>query len=276
MKENVYLDYNATARIRPEVISLVTKVMGEVGNASSIHSFGRHARKYVEDARAQVAALVGAKPDQVIFNSGATEGLNTVLCNFKNKRILVSSIEHPAVLESAPDAEKIPVTKDGVIDLPAFERMLQNGEPPALIAVMLVNSETGVIQPVKEIAEMAKGYHKETLVMTDAVQAAGRFPVSFGELGVDFMVLSAHKMAGPQGVGALIVREGVAISPRISGGGQEMGRHWYDNGKFLQKKNTFTDFIDCARHLIASDYTSPSRLAIMGGSAGGQSPPEAC
>ncbi len=221
MKTPVYLDYNATARIRPQVIELVRKVMGEVGNASSVHGFGRAARKYVEDARTQVADLINVRAPQVIFNSGATEGINTVLCGFKDKRILISAIEHPAVLESAPHSEKIPVTEDGVVDLAAFEKLLKDGAPPALICVMLVNSETGVIQPVKEIAEIAKTHSPETLVMTDAVQAAGRIPLDFNDLGADFMVLSAHKMAGPQGVGALIFREGVSFEKFMCGGGQE-------------------------------------------------------
>ncbi len=219
MKDPVYLDYNATARIRPQVIDLVTKVMGEVGNASSVHSFGRNAHKYVEDARAQVAALVNVRRAQVIFNSGATEGLNTILCGYKDKRVLISAIEHPAVLESAPQAEKIPVTPDGIIDLEAFKTMLTDGDPPALVAVMLVNSEIGVIQPVKEIAALA--HDAGALVLCDAVQAAGRIPVDFKGLDVDFMVLSGHKMAGPQGVGALVFREGLQLPKFMCGGGQE-------------------------------------------------------
>ena len=219
MKENVYLDYNATARIRPEVISLVTKVMGEVGNASSIHSFGRHARKYVEDARAQVAALVGAKPDQVIFNSGATEGNNTVLANFRNEPVFISAIEHPSIMKAAPQARHFPVTQNGVVDLDALKTLLNDKASPALICIMLVNNKTGTIQPVKEITELA--HEKGIKVLCDVAQAAGRIPIDLSYLDVDYMVLSGHKIAGPHGVGALILREGTQIEPLITGGGQE-------------------------------------------------------
>ena len=217
--DSIYLDYNATAPIRPEVLDLITKVMGGVGNASSVHRYGRTARKYVEDARAQVAALCHVEPEQVVFTSGATESNNTFLQAFKNKRILISAIEHPAVLQSAPHAEKIPVTRDGIIDMDAYQKMLNDGEPPALVSVMLVNSETGVIQPVAEMAKLAR--EKGVLFHTDAVQGAGRVDLNMAKLGVDYMSLSAHKMAGPQGVGATIIRAGVDVPRFMLGGGQE-------------------------------------------------------
>ena len=118
--KRIYLDYNATALIRPDVIDLVAEVMDTVGNASSVHSFGREARKYVEEARRHIAALIQTKPEQIIFGSGATEANNTVLAGLRDKRVLVSAIEHPAVLDAAPHAEKIPVTKDGIVDLEAL------------------------------------------------------------------------------------------------------------------------------------------------------------
>ncbi|MCI5061273.1 MAG: cysteine desulfurase [Alphaproteobacteria bacterium] len=215
----VYLDYNATTPIRPEVLELVTNVMAQVGNASSVHAFGQKARDIVETARAQVAGLCGVAPEQVVFTSGATESNNTVLCGLKNKRVLVSAIEHPAVLAAAPHAEKIPVTSDGVVDLDVYRKMLGEGDPPAIVSVMLVNSETGVIQPVREMADMA--HEAGALFHTDAVQGAGRLDISFDTLGVDYMSLSAHKMAGPQGVGAIIWREGLELSKFMLGGGQE-------------------------------------------------------
>lgn len=215
----IYLDYNATAPMRPEVRDLVMKVMGGVGNASSVHHFGRTARKYVEDARIQVAALCAVAPDQVVFTSGATESINTVLCGFRDKRVLVSAIEHPAGLAAAAQAEKIPVTPDGVVDMKAYEALLNDSEPPALVSVMLVNSETGVIQPIKEMAE--KAHAVGALFHTDAVQGAGRLDISLETLGVDFISLSAHKFAGPQGVGAIIYREGLALPRFMLGGGQE-------------------------------------------------------
>lgn len=216
----IYLDWNATAQIRPEVLELVTKVMGEVGNASSVHDFGRHAHKHVEDARAQVAKLCGATSEQVVFTSGATESINTVLSGYRDKRVLISAIEHPAVIASAAHAEKIPVTPDGVIDMDAYAAMLKDGDPPALVSVMLVNSETGVIQPIAEMAKMA--HEVGALFHTDAVQGAGRIDITLKTLGVDYMSLSAHKFAGPQGVGAIIKRDADMELPKFMlGGGQE-------------------------------------------------------
>ncbi len=191
--------------------------MGEAGNASSIHGAGRNARKLVEDAREEVAKLAGVKAAQVIFNSGATEGNNTILSGYQDKRIFISAIEHPSVLEAAPHAQKIPVTKNGIIDVDAFQKMLE--DEPALVCVQLVNSETGARQPVADIAHLAK--NAGALVLCDAVQAAGRMEIDFKELGVDYLTLSAHKFGGPQGTGALIFREGLQIPKFLRGGGQE-------------------------------------------------------
>lgn len=214
-----YLDYNATAPIRPEVIELMTKIMGKVGNASSVHGHGRAARKYVEDARIQVANMCGVEPEQVIFTSGATEATNAALCQFKDKKTIISSIEHPAVKDSLPNAIEVPVTSDGLVDMTAYEQLMNEGEPPALVSIMLVNSETGVIQPVAKMAKIAKD--KGALFHTEVVQAAGRINISLETLGVDYMSLSAHKFAGPQGVGALILRKGLEAPKFMRGGGQE-------------------------------------------------------
>ncbi|PZQ46401.1 MAG: cysteine desulfurase [Micavibrio aeruginosavorus] len=211
----IYLDYNATAPIRPEVIARVGEAMRVAGNASSIHGDGRSARKIIEDARSEVAALVGVQPAQVIFNSGATEGNNTILSGYKDKRVLILAAEHPSVLEAAPFAQKIPVTKDGAIDLDAFEKLL----PADLVCVQLVNSETGVIQPLAEVSALCKKHG--ALLLCDAVQAAGRIALDFTSLGADYMTLSAHKFGGPQGVGALIFRTGLQIPKFLHGGGQE-------------------------------------------------------
>lgn len=216
--EKIYLDYNATAPLRPEVIELVTKIMGEVGNASSVHGHGRAARKYVEDARDQVARLCDVSAEQVVFTSGATEATNAVLTPYKNKKTLISAIEHPAVMDSIPDAVQIPVTPDGLINMDAYQQLL-NKEKPDIISVMLVNSETGVIQPIGEMAALA--HQQGALFHTEIVQAAGRIDISLDKLGVDFMSLSAHKFAGPQGVGALITREGLEAPKFMRGGGQE-------------------------------------------------------
>lgn len=205
--------------MRPEVRDLVIKIMESVGNASSVHGYGRAARKYVEQARAQVAGLCAVESDQVTFTSGATESINTVLHAFRDKKVLTSAIEHPAVLQAAPHATRIPVTKDGIIDIAAYKNMLTESPPPALVCLMLVNSETGVIQPVAEAAALA--HEKGALVFVDAVQGAGRLDLNMRKLNADYMALSAHKMAGPQGVGALMTRQGLEIPKFMLGGGQE-------------------------------------------------------
>ena len=216
--DKIYLDYNATSIIRPEVLERVTKIMGEVGNASSVHDFGRRARKHVEEARAQVATLCNVEPEQVVFTSGATESINTVLCGYRDQPVLISAIEHPAVIAAAPHADHIPVTSDGIVDMDAYQKLLTTIKP-ALVSVMLVNSETGVIQPIADMAKMA--HEAGALFHTDAVQGVGRIDISLNKLGVDYISLSAHKFAGPQGVGAVIFREGLALPKFMLGGGQE-------------------------------------------------------
>jgi cysteine desulfurase len=223
-KNVIYLDYNASAPLRESARLSMIAALDDTGNASSIHGFGRTARKRVEDARALVGALVGASAKQVIFTSGATESNNTIISGFTG-RILISAIEHPSVLEPAmlKGAEKIPVTSDGLVNMAALETMLESGPTPSLISIMLVNSETGVIQPVADIAQLARRYG--AAVHCDAVQAAGKIPVSIKDLGVDFLTLSAHKIGGPQGAGAIITSDGSTVclaSPvLLHGGGQE-------------------------------------------------------
>ena len=219
MKKAVYLDYNATTPLRPEVIALMGEVMAEPGNASSVHGFGRHARKRVEDARGQIAKAFNVGPQQIIFNSGATEGNNTILKGFTGQRILISGIEHSSIIDSGVRAELIPVTQDGIIDLDAFKKLLAQDPKPALVSVMYVNNETGVIQPVAEIARLAK--EAGAVVHTDAVQAVGRIAFTREELGVDFITLSAHKFGGPQGVGAIIMAAKAPLPKLLHGGGQE-------------------------------------------------------
>jgi cysteine desulfurase len=215
----IYLDHNATTPAKPAVIETVTAMMRACGNASSVHAAGRHARAAVEEARQAVAALAGADPKGVIFTSGATEANNAVLKQFSGSRILVSGIEHPSVLEAAPHAERIPVQSNGIVDMDALGRMLKATPALALVSLMLVNNETGAIQPVEEAARMA--HAAGARFHTDAVQAAGRIPLSMAILGVDYMTLSAHKMGGPQGAGALIAAPGTPPVKLIHGGGQE-------------------------------------------------------
>ncbi|MCB1556754.1 MAG: cysteine desulfurase [Alphaproteobacteria bacterium] len=227
MPPPLYFDYNATAPLKPAVRDIMAAVLAETGNPSAAHAFGRKARARVETAREQVAALLKATPAQVIFNSGATEGNNTVLQAFRGTRVLVSAIEHSSVLNSAPEAEKIPVTLDGLVDLDALESLLQQRPSPALISVMAVNNETGVIQPLQEIGDLARRYG--ALFHCDAVQAIGKISLDMTTTGIDYLTLSGHKNGGPQGVGALILRDctdGTCIpTPTfLHGGGQEQRR----------------------------------------------------
>lgn len=225
MSDNlVYLDYNATAPLRTEVATLIEDLQrGAPLNASSVHAPGRQARKLIEKARNQVAALAGVPNEQVTFNSGATEANNTVLQYFAKEdgpdKIAVSAIEHPSVLDVIPAAVKIPVTPDGLIDMTALEDILTSENKPSLVSVMLVNNETGVIQPIQEISALV---HKHgALLHCDGVQAAGRIPIDMGAMGIDFLSLSAHKIGGPQGVGALVLGF-CGITPAwLQGGGQE-------------------------------------------------------
>ena len=216
-----YFDHAATSPIRPEVIALMAEVMGQVGNASSVHKSGRQARSILERAREQVGMLVGARAQEVIFTSGGTEANNQVLQAHAGGPILVSAIEHDSVINGRPGLEQVAVDQNGLIDLKALEARLGQGEP-GLLSLMLVNNETGVIQPVAEAAALAKS--KGWMVHTDAVQAAGKIPLAIGALGVDYLSLSAHKFGGPQGVGALVLRPGMDPKPLLQGGGQERRR----------------------------------------------------
>jgi cysteine desulfurase len=221
MRAPVYLDYNATAPAKPAVIAAVAAALAETGNASSVHRFGRLTRRTVETARDQVAALVNASPASVVFTGSGTEANNLALHRAQGQAVLVSAIEHDCVLRAAPDATLIPVTRDGVVDLEALDRMLA-GTSSALVAVMLANNETGVVQPLAEIVRIARAHGAS--VHCDAVQAAGKVAIDMQALGVDTLALSAHKLGGPQGVGALIVSDRVAMRPLLVGGGQERGR----------------------------------------------------
>lgn len=221
MKAPVYLDYNATAPVRPEAASAMAAALREVGNASSVHRFGRAARRRLEQARESVAALVGARAQDVILTSGGTEANNLALLGTGRPRVLVSAGEHDSVLHAAPPAERIPLRRDGRIDLTALASMLAADAWPALVSVMLANNETGVIQPVHDVAVLARQFGAR--VHCDAVQAVGRIPVDISALGVDLLTLSAHKIGGPQGAGALIVRDGAPVRPIVLGGGQERG-----------------------------------------------------
>ncbi|MCZ6605375.1 MAG: cysteine desulfurase family protein [Alphaproteobacteria bacterium] len=230
MTRTVYLDWNATAPVSAEVAAAVSDAMtaammesGTGGNPSSIHGPGRKVRAAVEDAREAVASLAGAKPREVIFTSGATEANNMVLVGSGRETIIVSGIEHPSVLLVRDDVVRVPATLDGIVDLDRLAAALEGTDGDALVAVMLANNETGVIQPIEEVVRLAR--EAGALIHCDAVQAAGRIEIDICALGVDTLSLSAHKIGGPTGVGALIVREGTPpIEPILKGGGQERSR----------------------------------------------------
>ena len=225
-----YLDYNATTPLRPRVQEAFVEALNACGNASSVHVEGRAARASIERARGQVAALVGVPAAAVVFTAGGTEANNLAISGVIHgenvKRLLVSSIEHPGVLEPCRAAgipvREIAVTADGCVDLDDLAVALSESPDRALLSVMLANNETGAIQPVAEIAGIARD--NDVLIHTDAVQAAGRVEVDFQELGVDMLSLSSHKLGGPQGAGALIIRSGIKCRPLTLGGGQENRR----------------------------------------------------
>lgn len=222
MESAHYLDHNATSPVRPEAWRAVADAMERAGNASSVHRFGRVARRLIEDARETVAGLVGAAPGDVIFTSGGTEANNLAVRGAGRARVLVSAIEHVSILDAVPDAVRIPVDGNGVVDLGALDRLLAEDGRPALVCVMLANNETGVIQPVAEVAAIARKHGAR--VHCDAVQAVGRIAVDLRSLDADSLSLSAHKIGGPMGVGAVVLACRVPLQGRQKGGGQESGR----------------------------------------------------
>lgn len=230
-EKRAYLDCNATAPLRPEARTAMLAAFEAAGNASAVHHEGRQARKLIEEARAAVAALVSARAEDVFFTSGGSEGAATLLApGFKGPngqpvtRLIVSAIEHSAVLSGGrfdPACVDIcPVTADGVIDLAALRDLLARTDEPALVALMLANNETGIIQPVHEAVALARSFGAS--IICDAVQAIGKIEVDLKALGVDALFLSGHKLGAPQGVGAVVLAEGASLgAPLIRGGTQE-------------------------------------------------------
>jgi cysteine desulfurase len=218
----VYLDHNATSPLRPSAFDAMAEALRAGGNPSSVHKVGRAARVAVDRARRQVADLVGALPAEVIFTSGGTEANNMALRGAGRRRLLISAVEHESVRNAAPDATAIPVDARGVVELGALEAALGALSEPALVSVMLANNETGVVQPIADVVRLARA--AGALVHCDAVQAAGKMPLSLHGLGVDYLSLAAHKLGGPTGVGALVVRAGAPLATDRKGGAQEANR----------------------------------------------------
>ena len=213
----VYFDYNATAPLRDSVRQAMVEAMDLLGNASSVHSFGRDVRKKIENARQKIAESLGVEPKRVIFTSGATEANNLALKNFPG-RVIVSSIEHDSVLKVRGDIITISVSADGIVDLEHLDNLL--GKDPGnltLVSVMTANNETGVIQPLAEVIDVAKKHG--AYVHSDAVQAIGK--MSFPWHTLDMVSLSGHKLSGPAGIGCLVINPSLPLIPHTKGGGQE-------------------------------------------------------
>ena len=233
MSARVYLDWNATTPLRPEARVAMAAAWDLAGNPSSVHAEGRQARRLVEEARAAVAAAVGALPRNVVFTSSGTEANALALAPGLRigargpvQRLLVSAVEHASVLAGGrftPEAlARIAVTRSGVIDLDDLRGQLASG-PPALVSIMAANNETGALQPVHEAAEII--HEAGGLLHIDAIQAFGKIPCDINVMVADLATLSAHKIGGPKGVAALVVTEGLTgLEPLLRGGGQELGR----------------------------------------------------
>lgn len=238
-ERKVYLDHNATTPLHPEVKKEMITAMDAFGNPSSLHGFGRRARRLIDDAREKISSFIGGKPDEIIFSGSGSEANNTVLnllyctakrCeapHTKRHQIITSQIEHPCVLEAAACLEErgieviyLPVDRYGKVDMDQYASLIS--EKTALVSVMMANNEIGTIQDIKEIGKIA--HSRGALFHTDAIQAVGKIPVNVHELGVDYLSMSAHKIYGPKGVGALYVSPGAPFCPFIRGGHQERGR----------------------------------------------------
>jgi cysteine desulfurase len=221
-RTETYLDWNATTPLRPEAAAAISAVLVRCGNPSSVHRWGRAARQAVEQARLAVGALLDAPREGVVFVSGGTEANQLALLGSGRDRILVSAVEHDSILRAVPAAERIPVDRHGVVVLDALDRILAADPRPALVSVMFANNETGVVQPVAAIGAIARAHG--ALFHCDAVQAAGKIALDTGAIGADLVTLSAHKLGGPPGIGALVVMGELDLTPLLRGGDQERGR----------------------------------------------------
>ncbi|MGB8956259.1 MAG: cysteine desulfurase family protein [Tumebacillaceae bacterium] len=234
MTRTVYLDYNATTPVEPQVLeTMMPYLQGEFGNPSSVYSLGLRAKKAIGKAREQVADLLGSSPQEITFTSGGSEANSMIMMGIplqrrpKNGHVITSSIEHPAILRACEflaayhgyEITYLPVNASGVVDVEDVRLALR--PETVLVTVMMVNNEVGSIQPIREIGELCR--ERQIHFHCDAVQAVGRLPVDVSELNVDSLSLSAHKIYGPKGVGALYLRHGIEVLPLIHGGGQEGG-----------------------------------------------------
>lgn len=232
--KSIYLDHAASTPVHPEVAKVMLNIMTEqYGNASSVHQFGRSAKRILNGARDNIAAFLGCSPDEWVFTGGGTESDNLALygaaaaVSHKGRHIITTQIEHHAVLHTCEELEKegfkvtyLPVDSTGRVSVTDVEAALQ--EDTVLISVMYANNEVGTVQPIQEIGQLAR--ERGILFHVDAVQALGALPITLRELPVDYMSFTAHKINGPQGIGGLYVRSGAPLHPRLHGGLQERGR----------------------------------------------------
>ena len=230
----IYLDNAASTAVHPEVVKEMMPYFDtQYGNPSSIHQFGRKAKNAIEKARKQVATLIGAEPNEILFTSGGTESNNTILDGVLTsnsepypEHIITSSIEHEAVLQPCKEFENVgikitylPVDEHGIVNPDDITNSIN--EQTVMVSIMFANNEVGTIQPIKEISEICKKY--QIPLHTDAVQAVGKIPINVKDLGVDALSISSHKINGPKGIGALFIKKGLMVTPQILGGGQENG-----------------------------------------------------
>ena len=231
----IYLDNAASTAVHPEVVKEMLPYFDvQYGNPSSIHQFGRKAKNAIQKARKQVAALIDAEPDEILFTSGGTESNNTILygitklqgSHLDQNHIITSSIEHEAILQPCKEFENIgikitylPVDEHGIVNPNDITNSINSHT--VLVSIMFANNEVGTIQPIKEISEICKKY--QLPFHTDAVQAVGKVPINVKELGIDALSISSHKINGPKGIGALFIKKGLRVAPQILGGGQENG-----------------------------------------------------
>ncbi len=231
--KRIYMDHSATTPVASEVLQAMLPYFSDkFGNASSLHGFGQVALEALEDSREKVAKLLGAKTEEIVFTSGGTESDNLALMGIARrnrdlgKHIITTSVEHPAILETCKKLEKegftvtyLPVTSEGLVDLVALEAAIRSDT--ILISIMHANNEIGTIQPLEEIGRLAA--ERDIYLHTDAVQSVGKIPTDVNALGVDSLSLSAHKLYGPKGVGALYIRQGTKLESIMQGGGHERG-----------------------------------------------------
>ncbi len=214
--DRIYFDHNATSLLDIDVKKILLQ---EYANPSSLHKEGRQARNIVESARDDLLEAINAQDHEIIFTSSCTEANNTIFNSFSDHIHIVSSIEHPSIINASSSPILIPVTKNGDVDLNKFESILQETQQKFLVSVMTANNETGVIQPIKEISQLVHKY--DGIIHTDAAQAFGKITTDITELDVDLMTISGHKCGAITGVGALIFRRDLSLNPLLKGGGQE-------------------------------------------------------